>query len=139
MLKISRLDSADAQRLLAGAKAKADEINAPMCIAILDESCNLLAFERMDGAKTTSIQMAIDKGFTAAGTRRMTHELHEPSLPGNPVYGLTSALGGRMIVIAGGVPVTHDGVIIGAIGVSGGSPAQDLEVAEAGVLAFEAG
>jgi len=83
-----------------------------------------------------SITMAIDKGFTATGTRKPTHELAEPSMPGNPVYGLTSAHGGRMVVIAGGLPIIVDGQTVGGIGVSSGTPAQDLEVAQAGVDAF---
>lgn len=122
--------------MMAAAMAKAEAIGVPMCIAIMDESCNLLAFLRMDGAKVPSITMAIDKGFTAAGTRKPTHDLATPSMPGNPVYGLTSAVGGRMVVIAGGLPVFSEGVVIGAIGVSSGTPDQDLAVAEAGVAAF---
>lgn len=90
----------------------------------------------MDGAKIPSITLAIDKGYTAAGTRKPTHELAEASKPGNPVYGLTSTLGGRMVVIAGGVPIFADDQVIGGIGVSSGTPAQDLEIAQAGVQAF---
>tara|TARA_R110002051_G_C8769269_1_gene503250 strand:- start:21713 stop:22156 length:444 start_codon:yes stop_codon:yes gene_type:complete len=139
MLTLRRLDCADAARILEGAKAKAEEIGVPMCIAITDESCNLLAFMRMDGGKIPSITLAIDKSFTASGTRKPTQDLAEPSMPGNPVYGLTSTVGGRMVVIAGGLPVFADGEIIGAIGVSSGTPAQDLAVAEAGVRTFKKG
>ena len=110
-----------------------------MCIAITDESCNLLAFMRMEGGKIPSITIAIDKSYTAAGTRKATHDLAEASLPGNPVFGLTSTVGGRIIVIAGGLPVVVAGKVIGAIGVSSGTPAQDLLVAEAGMVAFEKG
>ncbi|MEP3441875.1 MAG: heme-binding protein [Sulfitobacter sp.] len=136
MLTLRRLDNADAARMINGARAKAEEIGVPMCIAITDESSNLMAFLRMDGGKVPSSTIAIDKAYTAAGTRKCTHELAEPSMPGNPVYGLTSTVGGRMVVIAGGVPVFADGVVIGAIGVSSGTPAQDLAVAEAGVQAL---
>lgn len=136
MLTLRRLDTLDVARMLDGAKAKAEELGVPMCIAILDESCNLLTFLRMDGAKIPSITLAIDKAYTAAGTRKPTHDLAEPSMPGNPVYGLTSSVGGRMIVIAGGLPVIAEGEVIGAIGVSSGTPAQDLAVADAGVQAF---
>lgn len=136
MLTLRRLDSADVARILKGAKVKAEEIGVPMCIAITDESCNLLEFSRMDDAKIPSITLAIDKSYTAAGTRKPTHDLAEASMPGNPVFGLTSAVGGRMVVIAGGLPIFADGKIIGAIGVSSGTPAQDLAVAEAGAHAF---
>lgn len=107
-----------------------------MCIAITDESGNLLAFERMDGGKVPSSSIAIDKSFTASGTRKPTHEIGEASQPGNPVYGISSALGGRMLVVAGGLPVIVDGAVVGGIGVSSGTPAQDLQVAEAGLQAL---
>lgn len=136
MLTIRRLGIADADVLIAGARAKANEIAVPMCIAITDESGNLVAFERMDGAKTPSINIAIDKSYTAAGIRKGTHELAEASQPGKPVHGIFSALGGRMVAIAGGLPVVLDGDIVGSIGISSGTPNQDLEVAEAGVQAL---
>jgi uncharacterized protein GlcG (DUF336 family) len=136
MRTLCRLDSHDVARILNAAQAKAGDIDVPMCIAITDESCNLLGFLRMDGAKIPSITMAIDKSYTAAGTRKPTHDLATPSMPGNPVFGLTSAVGGRMIVIAGGLPILADGEVVGAIGVSSGTPPQDLAVAEAGVHAF---
>ena len=139
MLTLCRLDSADTARILEGAKAKAEEIGVAMCIAITDESCNLLAFLRMDGGKIPSITLAIDKSYTATGTRKPTQDLAEPSMPGNPVYGLTSTVGGRMVVIAGGLPIFADGEVIGGIGVSSGTPAQDLAVAEAGVQALQKG
>ncbi len=139
MRSLNRLDSVDVARIIKGAQAKAEEIDVDMCIAVMDESCKLLGFLRMDDAKVTSITLAIDKCFTAAGTRKPTQDLAEPSMPGNPVYGLTSTIGGRIVVIAGGLPIFADGEVIGAIGASSGTPAQDLDVAQAGVQAFEAG
>ena len=136
MLTMKRLDIDDAYAIIAGARLKAFDIGVPMCIAVTDESGNLIAFERMNGGKITSINLAIDKSYTAAGVRKGTHALGEISQPGSPVYGLSSPLGGRMVVIAGGLPVLSDGEVVGSIGVSSGSPAQDLEVAEAGLLAF---
>ena len=137
MLTIRRLDISDAERLIAGARAKAQEIGVPMCIAVTDESGNLIAFERMDGGKITSIQLAIDKSFTATGIQKGTDALGEVNQPGMPAHGISSALGGRMVAVAGGLPITSDGSVIGGIGVSSGSPAQDLEVAQAGAAAFE--
>lgn len=139
MLTIKRLDLADAGVLLAGARAKAAEMGVPMCIAITDEGGNLVAFERMDGGKVTSITIAIDKAFTAAGAKKATHEYGEVSQPGKPVYGIASAIGGRLMVVGGGLPVLVDGEVVGGIGVSSGTPMQDREVAEAGIAAFLAG
>jgi len=136
VLTIKRLDIDDAYALIAGARTMAEEIGVPMCIAVTDESGNLIAFERMNDVKITSINLAIDKSYTAVGVRKGTHVLGEVSQPGQPAYGLSSTLGGRMVVIAGGLPTLSGGEVVGGIGVSGGSPTQDLEVAEAGVQAF---
>lgn len=138
MLTIQRLDSAEARVMIAGARAKAEEIGVPMCIAITDEGGNLVAFERMDGGKVTSSTIAIDKAFTAAGAKKATHEYGEVSQPGKPAYGIASAIGGRLMVVGGGLPVEVDGAVVGGIGVSSGTPAQDREVAEAGIAAFVA-
>lgn len=136
MMTVKRLDLADAGVLLAGARAKAVEMGVPMCIAITDEGGNLVAFERMDGGKVTSITIAIDKAFTAAGAKKATHEYGEVSQPGKPVYGIASAIGGRLMVVGGGLPVLVDGEVVGGIGVSSGTPMQDREVAEAGIATF---
>jgi len=136
MLKITRLDIADARILIAGASEKAREIGVPMCIAITDESGNLIAFERMDGGKVTSTTIAIDKAFTAAGAKKATHDYGTASQPGAPAYGIASAIGGRLMVVGGGLPVIVNGEVVGGIGVSSGTPAQDREVAEAGIAAF---
>ena len=136
MLTIKLLDIEDANRLIAGARAKAIEIGVPMCVAITDESGNLIAFERMNGGKITSINLAIDKSFTAVGIQKGTDVLGEVNQPGMPAHGISSTLGGRMVTIAGCLPVTYEGQVVGGVGVSSGLPAQDYEVALAGVLAF---
>ena len=123
MLTIKRLDIEDANRLIAGARAKAIEIGVPMCVAITDESGNLIAFERMNGGKITSINLAIDKSFTAVGIQKGTDVLGEVNQPGMPAHGISSTLGGRMVTIAGGLPVTYEGQVVGGVGVSSGLPA----------------
>ena len=136
MQTIVRLDIADARILIAGARAKSEEIGVPMCIAITDDSGNLVAFERMDGGKVTSTTIAIDKSYTASAAKRATHEYGTASQPGAPAYGINSAIGGRLMVVGGGLPVNVDGVVVGGIGVSSGTPAQDQEVAQAGIDHF---
>lgn len=136
MLTIKRLDIADARMLIEGAREKADAIGVPMCIAITDEGGNLVAFERMDGGKVTSSIIAVDKAFTAAGAKKATHEYGAASQPGAPAYGIASAIGGRLMVVGGGLPVIVDGDVVGGIGVSSGTPGQDQEVAQAGIDAF---
>lgn len=133
MIKITRLDINDARILIEGAKAKATEIGVPMCIAITDESGQLMAFERMDGGKVTSTTIAIDKAFTAAGAKKSTGDYGNASQPGSPAYGIFSAIGGRLMVVAGGFPIEVNSEVVGGIGVSSGTPAQDVEVALAGI------
>ena len=132
MLQIQRLSLEEAREALAGARAQAVEIGVPMCIAVVDESGTPIAFERMDGGKVHSVQVAIDKAFTAASARKATHEYNAACVPGNLVFGIHTALGGRLCVVGGGLPINVDGVTVGGIGVSSGSPQQDMACAEAG-------
>ncbi len=122
--------------LIAGAAAKAVEIGVPMCIAVVDESGQLIAFERMDGGKLTSSIIAQDKAYTAAGAKRTTESYGIASQPGSAAYGINSAIGGRLMVVAGGLPVVVDGQVVGAIGLSSGTPAQDTQCAQAGLDYF---
>lgn len=136
MLIIKRLSLDDARLLIRGAAEKAGEIGVPMCIAVTDESAQLIAFERMDGGKITSSIIAQDKAYTAAGAKRTTESYGAASQPGSPAYGINSAIGGRLLIVAGGLPVVVDGEVVGAIGVSSGTPAQDTECAQAGIDHF---
>jgi uncharacterized protein GlcG (DUF336 family) len=133
MQNILRLDLADARLLISGASAQADIMGVPMCIAVTDDSGQLVAFERMDGGKVTSTTIAIDKSFTASAARRATHDYGTASQPGSPAYGINSAIGGRLMVVGGGLPVLWQGQVVGGIGVSSGTPAQDQAVAQAGL------
>ncbi|WP_118135014.1 heme-binding protein [Oceanicella sp. SM1341] len=136
MITLRRIDIADARILIDGARAKAREIGVPMCIAVTDEAGQLVAFERMDGGKVTSTTIAIDKAFTAAGAKKATHEYGAASQPGNPTYGINSAIAGRLMVVGGGLPVVVEGEVVGGIGLSSGTPDQDRACAEAGIAAF---
>ena len=136
MITVNSLDSQDAALLIKGAAAEAEKIGVPMCIAVTDEAGQLMAFRRMDGGKVTSTTIAIDKAFTAAGAKKATHEYGQASQPGAPAYGISSAIGGRLMVVGGGYPVVVNGEVVGGIGVSSGTPAQDMDVAQAGIAVF---
>lgn len=133
------LDLNDAARLLEGARARASEIGVPMCIAVTDTAGNLVAFERMDGGKITSITIAIDKAYTAAAAKKATHEYGAASQPGAPAYGINSAIGGRLMVVGGGLPLIVSDEVVGAVGVSSGTPDQDRDVAQAALDHFSRG
>ncbi|WP_431474167.1 heme-binding protein [Marinobacter sp. KM021] len=137
MLTIHRLDLEDARLLIKGASEKARDIGVPMCIAVVDESGNLVAFERMDGGKTTSVIIAQDKAFTAAAARKATHEYNAANVPGNLAFGIHTEVGGRLSTVGGGLPVLANGEVVGGIGVSSGTPQQDMDCAQAGIDYFE--
>jgi uncharacterized protein GlcG (DUF336 family) len=136
MLEIKRLSWDEAKILVDGAVASSREINTPMCIAVADESGNLIDFARMDGGKISSISIAIDKAFTAAAARRGTHIYNQLCVPGQPTFGIHVTNGGRFSVIGGGLPVTSKGVVVGGIGLSSGTAEQDHQVAEAALKHF---
>ncbi len=136
MLTIKRLDVADARALIAGASARAAEIGVPMCVAVVDESGNLIAFERMDGAKITSVTIAQDKAFTAAAARKATHDYNAVNVPGQLAFGIHTEVGGRLSSVGGGLPVIRDGDVVGGIGLSSGTPHEDMSCAQAGIDAW---
>ena len=125
-----------AQLILKAAVAKAQEIGQPMNVAIVDAGTNLTAFARMDGAWLGSINIAINKAFTAKAFDISTMELGRNSQPGDQFFGIHVSNHTRVMIFAGGIPIKENGEIVGAVGVSGGSGAQDQTVAEAAVAAF---
>jgi uncharacterized protein GlcG (DUF336 family) len=133
---VPKLTLQDAKIILEGAERKAQEIGVPMDIAVVDDGGNLLAFYRMDGAKITSIDIAINKAFTAAGARKATHEYAEIAQPGGPAFGIHVSNQGRFMVFGGGLPIFVEGHIVGGVGCSSGTPEQDRIVAQAGIDAF---
>ena len=126
----------DARKIVAAAERKAAAIGQPMNIAVADSGGNLLTHVRMDGAWLGSIDISINKAFTARAFDIATRDLAAPSQPGGQFYGIHASNGGRIMIFAGGIPLKRAGKVIGAIGVSGGSGEQDQAVAEAGAAAF---
>ena len=110
-----------------------------MSCAVVDSGDQLIAFERMDAADLVGITLARDKAFTALVNRMPTRDLAPIVQPGTEFYGYASVAGGRTIVFAGGMPLECDGVLVGAVGVSGGDAAQDQRAADAAVAAFATG
>src|ERR1700741_528157 len=120
-----------AQLLTEAAIEKAKQIGQPMNIAVVDAGANLLAFARMDGAWLGSIDIAINKAFTAKAFDISTLDLGGNSQPGQQFFGINASNQGRVMIFAGGTPIKVNGQIVGAVGVSGGSGEQDQAVAEA--------
>jgi uncharacterized protein GlcG (DUF336 family) len=120
-----------AQAMIERARGHATSINVPMNIAVTDGGGHLLAFARMDGAILGSIEIALAKAKTSILFHGPSENLWEFCKPGGPAPA-TEYTNGGLIPYAGGVALNDaDGALIGAIGVSGGLPAQDGEVARA--------
>ncbi len=127
---------AEARRMIAAAETKAREISQPMNIAVVDGGGNLVAHVRMDDAWVGSIDISINKAWTARAFDISTKELAELSQSGDQFFGIHVSNGGRVMIFAGGIPLKRDGKVVGAIGVSGGMGEQEQAVAEAGAAAF---
>ena len=133
------LTLAAARRMITAAQVEARAMHVAMSVAIVDAGAQLVAFERMDGADLVGIGLAQDKAWTALVNRMPSGELAPLVQPGTEFYGYDSVAGGRMIVFAGGMPLERDGVLVGAVGISGGSAAEDQQAVEAAVRAFGGG
>ncbi len=136
MKMILKLTLEDARIMVAAAEKKAREIDVDMDIAITDDGGNLLMFHRMDNARITSIDIAINKAFTAAAARKSTRDYGETSGSGGLTFGIHISNQGRFMIIAGGLPIFVEDQIVGGIGCSSGHPDQDEAVAQAGIDAL---
>ncbi|MHB8796412.1 MAG: GlcG/HbpS family heme-binding protein [Candidatus Nanopelagicales bacterium] len=124
-----------AEKAIAAGLAKAEEMGSPSSIAVIDSGRELVAFARMDGALLASAEISQAKAYTARSLNSATKDVGGWAQPGGPLYGLETAhlsAGRALVTFGGGVPITVDGEVVGAVGVAGGSPDQDHEVASAG-------
>jgi len=135
-ITVETINLADARRIITAAEKKAEQIGQPMNIAVADTGGNLVAHVRMDNAWMGSIDISINKAFTARAFDITTKDLAENSQSGNQFFGIHVSNHCRVMIFAGGIPLKKDGTVIGAIGVSGGSGEQDHAVAEAGAAAL---
>jgi len=113
---------------------RAKQIEIPMVIWVMDEHGNPVMFERMDNSLLASIEIAKGKAYSAVAFKMPTHELFELAKNGE-LFGIDNLE--KVITFGGGYPLKINGIIVGAVGVSGGTVAQDMEVASYGVKKFE--
>jgi len=130
------LTLAAAKAIVTAVQDTARTLGVAMSCAVVDAGDQLVAFERMDAADLVGITLARDKAFTALVNRMPTRDLAPVVQPGTEFYGYDSVAGGRTIVFAGGMPLERDGILVGAVGVSGGDAAQDQAAVDAAVEAF---
>ena len=124
-----------AKRAAAASIAEARKNNLFMAVAVVDTGGALVYFEKMDGTQTGSVTVAVDKARSAALFRRPTKAFQDIVAAGGVglrILGLTGA-----VPVDGGVPLTQDGKIVGAIGLSGGTSDQDGQCAAAGAATMK--
>lgn len=125
-----------ARRLIEAAKEKALALGVPMVVAVVDAGGNLVALDRQDDALLVSLELARDKAYSAVAVKTDTATIGRLAQPGAELFGLGRASGGRIVTFGGGLPLVKDGKVVGGIGVSGGSVAEDTACATAGQNAF---
>ena len=124
-----------ARKIIRAGERKAKEMNIAAVFAVVNPEGNLIIEERMDNAILVSVEVAYKKAYTAAALKLNTQDLTALVQPGAMFYGLQSDP--KYIVFGGGMLLKVDGKIVGAVGVSGGSAQEDMEIAKACVKAFE--
>ena len=126
-----------AQAVLTAALQKATEISVPSTITVLDKGARVVAVARQDAAPLVSVDASAAKARTSVSFGAASGDLAGAIQPGAPLYSLGAASHEPLTFVAGGVPLTDgSGAVIGAIGSSGGSPDQDLEIATAAAAAL---
>ena len=131
----SNLSLEKARKIIRAGERKAKEMNIAAVFAVVNPEGNLIIEERMDNAILVSVEVAYKKAYTAAALKLNTQDLTALVQPGAMFYGLQSD--SKYIVFGGGMLLKVDGKIVGAVGVSGGSAQEDMEIAKACVKAFE--
>ena len=124
-----------ARKIIRAGQKKAKKMNIAAVFAVVNAEGNLIIEERMDNAILVSVEVAYKKAYTAAALKLNTEDLTALVQPGAMFYGLQSDP--KYIVFGGGMLLKINGKIVGAVGVSGGSAQEDMEIAKACVNAFE--
>jgi uncharacterized protein GlcG (DUF336 family) len=136
--QIPSLTLADARSLIAAGEKTAADLGIPYNLAVVDAGGDLIAHVRMDGAWLGSIDISIKKAWTARAFDMPTEDLAKMSQSGKPLFGINTTNHDKVVIFGGGIPIRVGEVVVGAIGASGGTVEQDLEVAEAAASAFTA-
>jgi uncharacterized protein GlcG (DUF336 family) len=128
----STITLSSADKAIEAGKAKAEHLGIAFTIAVVDRAANLVAVSRMDGAALASVESSQAKARTSVYFGQSTRNLAPAVQPGAPMFGIEAGFRDPVLFVGGGVPVIDaDGQLVGAIGVGGGSPNDDNEIAEA--------
>ena len=126
-----------ARELIAEVEKKAEKIGVNAVVAVSNEAGNIVAVECMDDAYIASYDVAVNKAFTVVALKMPTITLKPLAQPNQSLYGIQFTNNGRIVIFGGGDPLTYNGVIVGGLGVSGGTEEQDTMLSEYGAKIFE--
>lgn len=116
---------------------KAEKMGVNAVVAVSGSGANPIAVECMDGSFIASYDIALNKSYTSVAMKMSTKELKPLAQPGGSLYGIQFTNGGKIVIFGGGVPLYLNGKIVGGLGVSGGTEAQDTELADYGQQIFK--
>lgn len=125
-----------AKELIGEVEKKAAEIGVNAVVAVSNEAGNIVAVECMDNAYIASYDVAVNKAFTVVALKMSTIALKPLAQPNQSLYGIQFTNNGRIVIFGGGDPLTYNGVIVGGLGVSGGTEEQDTMLSEYGASIF---
>lgn len=117
-----------AEELIKRTRQEAERMGVKAVIAVSDASGRPIAVHCMDGAYIGSFDVALNKTYTAVAFQMSTAELAKLAAPGGSLYGIQNTNEGKIVIFGGGEPLYAEGVMIGAIGVSGGTAEQDTRL-----------
>lgn len=126
-----------AKKLIDAGEKEAENLGIKSVISVVDAGGNLIATHRMDDAWIASIDIAQNKAWTSVALKMETEGLEEATVPNAELFGLNTTNNGRIVVFGGGIPLTKDGEVVGAVGSSGSSVENDIKVTQAAVDAFK--
>lgn len=132
------IDYSDAQKAVDRIVGKATELHQEVAVAVTDAHGELIAFARMDGVPLPSIQIAMNKAWTAARSGKPTQEIGEKVRHPERSHDISYYGDPRFVGWGGGLPVFHAQQVIGAIAVSGLSSIEDANLAQLGIDAISA-
>ncbi len=121
-----------AKKLIALVEARARQMGVNAVVAVADSGANPIAVECMDNSYIASFDIAVNKAYTSVALKMSTKTLGGLAKPDGSLYGIQFTNGGRIVIFGGGDPLVYGGAIVGGLGVSGGTEAQDTELSAYG-------
>lgn len=132
-----RMTLETSKKLIDKIEEEAERRGKKAVIAVCSPDGNPIAVHVMDGAFLVSFDVAVRKAYTSVAVKMSTMELSKLAQPGQTFYGLDKLEGGKIVIFGGGVPLVHNGAIIGGLGISGGTGEEDHSLAEYGLSVLE--